>query len=468
MEKGLIIVLINLVVYFRSLYFGYVGDDIEVAESTKKRKEAYKSKWRRLWGEFIGEWHRNSMIAHFITLCVHTVTCVMIYLVFGKSDIAFLTAVLFSINPVNIQGSVWISGRNYATTSILVLLMYAFPFFSIIPYYFTSIFSVAGWFAPLIFLWTPYWWLVFLIPIMLLVDKRNRATFKRKIWGPFQEKTGTKTTNSEMKAIKVDKLIVFTKTFGYYFKLCLFPFVVGIDHKFLYGFGTNRTDNLIGYKINGDFWFGLMCGMTPFVAFYLGFREVGFGLWWFSVNIAMWCNFLTIQQQVAHRFSYLATIGLMYALANLIIAYPIVITAILVFYLTRLWYLMPSYLNDYWAVEYCVQETRTFHYVWLMRGVKKFFIKDFQGAYYDFMEAYRHKPYDFKVLYNIASTSLILGNIGQSKHFLELAKQNIYDEMEIQISEPIADLEKTLGEAESQLKSGPNIRLELKKILVVK
>ena len=53
MEKGLIIVLINLVVYFRSLYFGYVGDDIEVAESTKKRKEAYKSKWRRLWGEFI-------------------------------------------------------------------------------------------------------------------------------------------------------------------------------------------------------------------------------------------------------------------------------------------------------------------------------------------------------------------------------------------------------------------------------
>ena len=158
----------------------------------------------------------------------------------------------------------------------------------------------------------------------------------------------------------------------------------------------------------------------------------------------------------------------MYALANLIIAYPIVITAILVFYLTRLWYLMPSYLNDYWAVEYCVQETRTFHYVWLMRGVKKFFIKDFQGAYYDFMEAYRHKPYDFKVLYNIASTSLILGNIGQSKHFLELAKQNIYDEMEIQISEPIADLEKTLGEAESQLKSGPNIRLELKKILVVK
>ena len=51
----------------------------------------------------------------------------MIYLALGKNNLSFLTAILFSINPVNIQGSVWISGRNYVISSILTLAMFMFP-----------------------------------------------------------------------------------------------------------------------------------------------------------------------------------------------------------------------------------------------------------------------------------------------------------------------------------------------------
>jgi hypothetical protein len=459
---ALIIVLVNLIVYFRTMHYGYVGDDVE--RSQRRRPKRYFKKWyHRWWVQFIGLRHTNPQHAHFMTIMVHTSVCVLIYFALGSNNVSFLTALLFSINPVNIQGSVWVSGRNYAIATFLTLLMFLSPFTSVVPYYLTTFFSVNAWFAPLAFLWTPHWYLFLLVPLFLIFSKRNKQTIHNKIWGG-----KIKTTNSEMREVKPDKLIIFTKTFGYYYKICLFPFVLGIDHKFLYGFGTNQTDNKKGYKIDGHFWFGLMCGLSPFIAFHFGLREVGWGLWWFAVNIAMWSNFITIQQQISLRYVYLANVGMSYALANLIIGYPILITIFLVFYLTRLWYTLPSYINDYWAVEYCIQETRTFHYIWLMRGVKKYFAKDFPGAYFDFMEAHMHKPYDFKVLYNIAATSLLLGNVKQAREFLERAKQNIYDEMKSEIVVPIRNIEQSILNAEAQLKSGPNINLDLRNVLVVK
>lgn len=456
------LLLLNLIVYFRTIYFGYVGDDMEVA--THKR-ESYKTRWHWYWGQFIGSCHRDTMSAHFITVLVHSVVCVTIYLVLGMNTVSFLAAALFAINPVNIQGSVWISGRNYATSSILTLLMFACPILSVIPYYCTSFFAVNAWFAPLVFLWTPHWYWASMIPFVFLITKRNKAILHRKLW---ETVGGTKTTNTEMRAMKPDKLIIFTKTLGYYFRLCLVPWRLGIDHKFLYGFGTNKTDNEIGYRINGDFWIGVACGLTPFVAFFLGYRAIGWGLWWFCINIAMWCNFITIQQQISQRYTYLACIGLMYALANLIIAYPIIITVFLAGYLARLWYIMPSYINDYWAVEYCIVESKTFHYMWMMRAVKKYFAKDFQGAFYDLNEAYLWKPYDFKVLFNLSVVFLVLGNLGESRKFLQLARENVYDEMESEIGKEVKVVEEAQQNVEEQLKKGPTVNIDLKKLMVVK
>lgn len=498
-EKIVIILLLNIIVYWRTLYYGYVGDDVErsqrkpckdsnTCEEFKKvnmqacqpcKKPEFKNFIQRWHIQFMGIRHLNAMHAHFITLWIHTICCVAIYLCLGANNVSFLTAILFSINPINLQGSVWISGRPYVTSTFLTLLMIipAFwflgnynsilPYLSTIPYYLTSFFSVNAWFAPLAFLFMPYWWMSFMIIIFLIICRRNRETIHRKIW----ETGPVKTTNREMRSIKPDKLIVFIKCYGYYFRICLFPYILGIDHKFMYGFGTNQTDTRLGYTINKDFWIGLICILLVPISYYFAPREVFWGLWWFTCNIAMWSNFLTIQQQISQRYCYLATVGMMFALSALIINYPILITAFIVFYLTRLWWSMPSYTDDYWAVEHCTIETKNFHYMWLMRSVKKFFSREFQGALYDILTAYKCKPYDFKVLYNISALSLITGNLPQAKQYLEIAKSNTYDEMEGEVLVPITALEKAIANAEEQIKtvgSGVPIKIDLAQVQVVK
>jgi tetratricopeptide (TPR) repeat protein len=370
---------------------------------------------------------------------------------------------LFSIHPINIQETVWISGRNYITAAILTLLMFLFPKVSVLFYYFASYFAVSHWFAPLYFIFTPYWYLIFMIPAIFFLTKRNRRVLKIKMW-----ETNVKTTNFEMRKIKPAKIIPFLKTFGYYFLLCIFPFVVGIDHQFLYGFGTNKTDNKKGYEFDKYLAGGLICALLPFIAYFTGFKGVAMGLFWFAFNIAMWCNFVTIQQQVSQRYTYLACIGMMYAISCLIINYPLVITVFITAYLVRLWYTMPILINDYWATLGTKHEMKGFHYEWLMSGVKKFCFKNFPGALADFQEAYRCKPYDFKVLFNLANTFFVLGNLPEAKKFLALSKENIYDEMEEDAVPYIEKFDEYLKEQEKTWKPGIMVQIDLNRIMVVK
>ncbi|HEC64430.1 MAG TPA: hypothetical protein ENI23_03970 [bacterium] len=312
LQRIAIIAVLNLIVYYKTLFYGYVGDDVERAE----RKQEFKNIFHRWWLQFVGMKHINSINSHAITILTHTACCVMIYLALGRNNIAFLTAILFSINPVNIQGSVWISGRNYATSAILTLGMFIFPPLTWAFYMSASYFAVNGWFAPLCFLGTEWWWVIGIIPVAWVLTNSNKAVMHRKIY----ETAGLKTTNTEMRALKPRKIIVFMKTYIYYFTLCIFPWNLGIEHNFLRGFGTNATDNKIGYKIDWIFFTGLIvfssvCLSSLYCIIRGDWNPAIWGLFWFTINIAMWNNLLTIQQQIAERYCYLANIGLQYALA---------------------------------------------------------------------------------------------------------------------------------------------------------
>jgi hypothetical protein len=252
-QRLAIIAALNLIIYYRTLFFGYVGDDVERAE----RKQEFKNIFHRWWLQFVGLKHRNSMVAHAITLLTHTACCLSIYLCLGKNDLSFLTAILFSINPVNMQGSIWISGRNYVTASILILWCFALPQMTWFFYTASCYFAVNGWFAPLAFLGTTNWYWAGIIPLVWVLHPTNRSTIHRKLW----ETGGLKTTNTEMRAIKPKKIIPFLKTYQYYFILALFPWTLGIEHNFMRGFGTNATDNKKGYKLDRYFWIGYPTGL---------------------------------------------------------------------------------------------------------------------------------------------------------------------------------------------------------------
>ena len=465
-QKLALIAVLNLIVYYKTLFYGYVGDDVERSE---RKDPEFKNRYHRWWIQFIGLRHINSMVSHFITLITHTVCCLMIYLALGRNNLSFLTAILFSINPVNMQGSIWISGRNYVTSSILTLGMWMFPFISWIFYTATSHFAVNAWFAPLVFLGTKHWYMVGIIPVVWLITSNNRTTLHRKLW----ETGGLKTTNTEMRAIKVQKIIPFVKTYLYYFVLCIFPWTLGLEHNFLRGFGTNKTDNEKGYKMNWVFWTGLTLFLSVCVSsvycIFNGWHPAIWGLFWFTVNIAMWCNFVTIQQQISERYCYIAAIGLMYALANVIIHYPILITDFIVGYLIRLWFVSDIYINDWWAVEYSIREEKKGYQMWLMRGIKKFMAKDHMGALYDFNEAYIHKPYDLKILFNLATVTFILGDVVKAREFLEKAKVNVYDELGESVKPAFDQLEGQIKLVEEAKARGETqVQIDLSKVMIVK
>jgi hypothetical protein len=465
LERIAIIGVLNFLVYYRTLFFSYVGDDVERSE----RQQEFKNLFHRWWMQFIGLKHRNPMVSHAMSLVTHTICCISIYVCLGASDLSFLASILFSLNPVNMQGSIWISGRNYVVSAILTLFMFLLPKISWLFYMATSYFAVNAWFSPIGFLGTNHWYMVGIIPVIWLLTQHNRATLNRKIW----ETGGLKTTNTEMRSIKPKKIIPFLKTYMYYFLLCIFPYHLGLEHNFLRGFGTNKTDNDKGYKIDLFFFIGLILFLgvtiTSIYGILNGWLDVTWGLFWFTINIAMWCNFITIQQQISERYVYLANIGMMYALASVILYSPVLITIFIVAYLVRLWYVLDMYLSDYWAVEHTIIDMKKMHYMWLMRGVKKFLSKDHVGALMDFNEAYMQKPYDLKILFNLSTTYLVLGDVINAKAFLQKAKENVYDELGNTVDPAFKSVEDTIKFIEDARARGEtNIQLDLKNIMVVK
>ena len=109
------IVFLNIAVYAHSLKLGYVSDD--VAGLSRK----FKSRRERIYNCIVSVPSGNKRIDHALNILAHTLVCVMMYLALGQNEVSFMAALLFSVNPTNNQGSVWISGRHYAWCAFFVL-----------------------------------------------------------------------------------------------------------------------------------------------------------------------------------------------------------------------------------------------------------------------------------------------------------------------------------------------------------
>src|SRR5574343_247465 len=113
-----IIICITFLMYYRTIGYQFIIDD---HDHIKDPKDITKNFFKRWWEYFWGVKIVSFKVAHFFNILVHATVCSLIYIVFGKNDISFLTAVLFALNPVNNQASIWLSGRTYATSTALFL-----------------------------------------------------------------------------------------------------------------------------------------------------------------------------------------------------------------------------------------------------------------------------------------------------------------------------------------------------------
>ena len=303
----LAIIAVNLLFYWRTLKYGYVSDDIQVSQNPMPA-----GRWKKLWAEFRGSAYNTPKVEHAITLAVHCVVCCGIYLAFNQTQAAFLAAILFSINPANTQGAVWLSGRAYASTAAIILLAYwlwpASPFLYALG---MTKWAVSGTLLPLAMF--PYHPVVSLLCGAFLAVKWKRL---RHLHAGSKIDSSTK----RMREIHLRKLILYVKTFSYYFTMCLFPIRLGMYHKFFYTFGLTGKDSEEWYKKDFHFWGGCVLLALYSVLMITNWgNPIGLGLWWYFIFMSMWCNIVTIQQAVAERYCYLPNVGLMLALAGILL-----------------------------------------------------------------------------------------------------------------------------------------------------
>ena len=422
MERLFLIILLNFIFYFRTLRFGYVSDDMAVVG---KAPETKTGKIRAILN---GRIYFSAPYHHLYMLLTHTTACVLIYLAFGSSLASFLAAVLFSINPSNNAGAICLSARLYTLGTIVVLLMWWLKSLSVF-FYLSGVllyFSHNYILAPLLFIGTPFWSIVFLVPFVI-----NLNFFKTQHRDAVLDRWHNSVT-PKGKKIDKDKINFVIKSFAYYFAHCFFPRRLGMYHDFHYAFTLHEVDDKKGSK--KDIWFygGIVLLSLCAYQIIFNFHGLGFGLFWFCLFISQYCHFIPMTQPFAERYVYLANAGLMLALAHGILSIPfltvriIAITAFIIYYATRMWLHMGAYKNNKVFLEYNIYDINhpDCYHAWLIKGEREA-CEDLEpySALTSFRNGLHYNPRYARFHFQIATLMSQMGHFQEALwHFKECVK----------------------------------------------
>lgn len=344
-----LIILLNLIVFFRTLSYGMVIDD---NCRTFHKNDIAKNWLKRLFqnSRYSGYGGLPLPVDHLFTTLLHTAVCVVVYKAFGSNQVSFATALLFSVHPVNNQVSIWLNGKRFAVVALLTLLMWATRPLGLFFYLLSPVWHFGGFPAILLGVHTPWVWVLWLLPIIAIV-------FHKKIINKIGSRW-ERIPHGEIKRIHPKKFIILFKMFGYTFWHCLFPRRMSFYHMFMERFGFSDEDNKYWYSLNKDFWVGLVTLIGVICCTALNWNTpLGFGLYWYVIFISMWLQFpLGFTQAISERVYYLPNIGLMYALSYALRDYPYVLVAVFVYYLTKLYNYMPAYKNINEFYRYALNE----------------------------------------------------------------------------------------------------------------
>jgi len=431
-EHIILITVVSILFFWRTTKYNYCSDDVPVFNATKdKYKDCW---WKRLFFEIEGSIRVNQKRDHIITIIMHTLVCVFIYIGFGKTNISFIAAFLFMFNPANNQGSIWIAGRGYVLPTLFLLLAMAIPCLSPIFLFLTTYFHT-GFFTPLMFAVSPFrWYMLFMPVIWLLWYKRFRCLVKQKV---DTEMFG------EDKKIHPKKLILFFKTFGYYLTLVIIPFRLSFYHSYMQSMSGNDIMKKRAYKIDKFFFIGVSAFMLmSYVIFRNPSSYISLACAWWIFGIAPYCNLFRFHQEIAERYVYLPMVGISFILGTVLLDYPMFMAAFLSMYATRLFTYMPAYQDDYFLSEIACLNSRDAWFSWHIRAMKRWDAKSYREAIILWVMAKNISPHEFKVLYNIGTCLKVLRQDKEADEFYNFAKQHIPLGQEEQINKLYEDIKK--------------------------
>ena len=437
-EKIAVIIIVNLALYLKTLRYKFVSDDFSVWKNPPKTK----NQWHMRWLQFIGQLKRQSTAfipvwdkgrlhmgripseeqEHLLALTLHIVLCILIYFAFGRNMVSFVAALLYSTNPANNQGTIWPGGRGYVLPAIGLMLTLSLPYIAPLSLFFCTSFTV-GFLAPLALVGSNKAILLAILPIVWFLHRK-------KFYTAVKSKHDTESF-TEDRTFHPRKIILGIKTFGFYLALCIIPFKITFYHNFLQSCAGNIIMRKRAYSLCKFFWIGLSTIVAWFTYIYLnGWDTYAWAMFAFMITIVPFCNLRRANQEIAERFTALPNIFLMYLLAQIIAAYPIAVTAFVIFYATRTFYTLIIYQDEYYITEMAIIEDQHAWWAWHCRAMKRWETKSYREALILWVMALRISPKEFKLLMNIATVLRYLRNDKEADHYLKLASENIVEGQE--------------------------------------
>jgi hypothetical protein len=353
---------------------------------------------------------------HFLTTIFHTLTCVFIYTGFGANDVSFWASMLFAFNPANNQGSVWISGRSYVLPALGMTLALTFPALAFLPLLGATYFN-AGFLAPVVLVASQAPWVVLFVPLCWAFHfKRFKLNVGRKV---------KKEMFTEDRRIHWRKLVLFTKTFGFYLTHSLIPIKTAFYHSFLQsaaGCGKQKAQTMK----DRFFWIGLIGLLFMGLhLFYTNWNTASFGLIWFCVGILPFLNLVRIHQEIGERYMYLPNVGLMIFLSYHLMPYPTIRAVLLAVYATKLWFHMDAYQDDYYLVEFSRLHSPDAWFGWHVAGMKRWDTGSHKEAIILWTMARMISPNEYKLNFNLATAMRLAKQDKEAAELMKIAMTNV-------------------------------------------
>lgn len=312
------------VLYIRTLDYHYMIDDIVrrweylyVVPEISPPASFYNSKpskWR-----------------HLFLIITHALNVIWINQLWG-----WKTALLFALHPLSVPCTAWITGGYYSTTTFLVLTSYYFIHtHHLIGAFIGSLFftgalgaTIIGIGFPFLFLFQEHQGLLLLWPlVMYLFGKRFITGFGIRNRG-------------KKDPITFAKLAVMPKVIAYYALMALFPNQLGFFRQFGFEYYTGSKMQKNVDSFNFEFYVSVI---FLSLCAYVGWMISPFGTLWFFITIGPFCQFKSLGQFIAERYSYLPNVGICIVLATALNNHPILLTILATLYLYRSHMYIPAY-----------------------------------------------------------------------------------------------------------------------------
>lgn len=375
--KALILIILSIIIYYKTANYGYVLDDAIVIEDNNYTKKGFGGIWDLMTTEsmqgYFGEQknlvqgnryrplslvsfameygifgEKNPGFSHIINILLYALSCILLMRcfqllitkenkLFGKLDIGFLTALLFCANPLHVEAVANIKGRD----EIMALLFAIASLYFMVKYFMYGSSKNIFYAALLCFflgLLSKENTITFLAVIPLSfyffndVNRKSSIykslgwlsliTFIYLMWRfnvsgvPNLSQKITDLMNNPFLEMKGgEKLATITYTLGLYIKLLFLPFPLTHDY-YPYAIPIMKWSD----------WKVLLSLGLYLSLIYVGYKELkkktvaGYGIWFYLITLTIVSNIIiNLGTFMNDRFIYMSSVGFCLILACLVL-----------------------------------------------------------------------------------------------------------------------------------------------------